>query len=167
MSSLFDCQDLKLFQHLWYSSGIEPETFASEASAIQIRQHFVLSQTNITRLFKSIFFMGYGYIFLNYKTLQSETHGNTTKSSILKYYIICRTKIPKIISELGLNNSKEGNWKRKCTVEQPLLTFQNVQQNKSGTFFSFRSEIPYHFKLRIPELSLKNSEEGNWKEKIG
>ena len=69
MSSLFDCQDLKLFQHLWYSSGIEPETFASEASAIQIRQHFVLSQTNITRLFKSIFFMGYGYIFLNYKTL--------------------------------------------------------------------------------------------------
>ena len=53
-----------------------------------------------------------------------------------------------------------------CTVEQALLTFQNVQWNNSGVFFSFRSEIPYHFKLRIPRLSLKNSEEGNWKEKI-
>ena len=53
-----------------------------------------------------------------------------------------------------------------CTVEQPLLTFQYVQWNNSGAFFTFRSEIPYHFKLRIPELSLKNSEEGNWKEKI-
>ena len=41
-----------------------------------------------------------------------------------------------------------------------------VQWNNSGAFFTFRSEIPYHFKLRIPELSLKNSEEGNWKEKI-
>ena len=53
-----------------------------------------------------------------------------------------------------------------CTVEQPLLTFQYVQWNNSGAFFTFRSEIPYHFKLRIPELSLKNSEEGNWKDKI-
>ena len=41
----------------------------------------------------------------------------------------------------------------------------SVERYRSAFFVPL--EIPYHFKLRIPELSLKNSEEGNWKEKIG